>query len=223
MRKKFNWKRLSSGKQNAINSNVFFRKLTRKSDKQDAVVVDGGGTALYTGFQSSHLKEGQRIFCSSAISSMGTGLAETLGVFMSKRFKRIITIIGDGSMLMNIQDLLSISHQKIPAIICVINNNGYLAIRHTQNSFLESRLYGTHPDWNLGLLNFKAAASAFKVKYIRLSRPELIDETIDKLLKFKEPVLCEIITDENQKNLFSQGYKDNRDGTFTPLSLEHMQ
>ena len=96
-------------------------------------------------------------------------------------------------MLMNIQDLLSISHQKIPAIICVINNNGYLAIRHTQNSFLKSRLYGTHPDWNLGVLNFKKAASAFNVKYIRMSNSKLIDETIDKLLKLKEPVLCEVI------------------------------
>ncbi len=221
--KRLNWKRLSSGNKKFVNSNVFFRRLTRKSSGETAIVVDGGGTALYTGFQSSHIEEGQRIFCSSAISSMGTGLAETLGVFLSGNFKKIITIIGDGSMLMNIQDLLSISHLRIPVIICVINNNGYLAIRHTQTSFLNSRLYGTHPDWKLGVLDFKKAAKAFGVKYLRLSDANFINLTIDKLLETKGPVLCEVITSENQSNLFAQGYKDNGNGTFSPLSLEHMK
>ena len=102
--------------------------------RKDAIIVDGGGTALYTGFQSSFLTQGQDIICSSAISSMGTGLAETIGSFMSKRYDNLICIIGDGSTLMNIQDLQSISDLKIPVLICIINN-GYLAIRHTQEDF----------------------------------------------------------------------------------------
>ena len=61
------------------------------------IIVDGGGTALYAGFQSSVLYNKDRIICSSAISSMGTGLAETIGVAKSQLFKQLICVIGDGS------------------------------------------------------------------------------------------------------------------------------
>ena len=220
--KKLNWKKPDSTASKYVNSNIFFRKLTKIIKKNDAIVVDGGGTALYTGFQSSYIKENQRIFCSSAISSMGTGLAETIGVYASNKFKKIYTIIGDGSMLMNIQDLQSISDMNIPAVICVINNNGYLAIRHTQESFLGGRYYGTHPEYNLGVLNFKKAAETFNLKYIRLSNLKEIDDICKKLINYNKPVLCEVVTSENQKSLFSQKYKDNGDGTFSPLSLEFM-
>ncbi len=68
---------------------------------------------------------------------MGTGLAETIGVSKSKNFSKLICIIGDGSFLMNIQDLQTIVQDKINAIIVLVNNNGYLAIRNTQKEFLK--------------------------------------------------------------------------------------
>ena len=76
---------------------------------------------------------------------------------------------------MNIQDLQSISYLKIPVVICVINNNGYLAIRHTQQGFLENRYYGTHPDWKLGMIDFKKAAKAFKISYLKLDNNQIQD------------------------------------------------
>ena len=74
--------------------------------------VDGGGTALYSGFQSSYLYNGDRLICSSSISSMGTGLAESIGTSSSKMFKNYLCIIGDGSFLMNIQDIQTIVQKK---------------------------------------------------------------------------------------------------------------
>lgn len=206
-----------------VNSNNFFHHLTKKLKSEDVIVVDGGGTALYTGFQSSDFKEGQRVICSSAISSMGSALAEVLGVYMSKQHKRICCIIGDGSMLMNIQDLQIISDFKIPVIICVINNNGYLAIRHTQQGFLENRFFGTHPDWKLGCVNFEKAAQAFGIDYVKICDEELINTVCDDLLERVGPTICEVITSENQPALFSQQYEHNADGTATPLSLEYMK
>ena len=62
-------------------------QLTKTSKKRSGIVVDGGGIALYSGFQSSVIKKNTRLICSSAISSMGKGLAETIGVSKSKLFK----------------------------------------------------------------------------------------------------------------------------------------
>ena len=55
-----------------------------------------------------------------------------------------------------------------------------------------------------------------------LSEPRNINTVIEKILRKKRPTICEIITDENQPNLFSQKYKDNKDGTFSPMTLEFM-
>ena len=94
------------------NSNKFIRLLTSSISGKTCIIADGGGTALYSTFQSSVLKKNNKLICSSSISSMGTGLAETIGVVKSNKFKNHICIIGDGSFLMNIQDLQTLSEEK---------------------------------------------------------------------------------------------------------------
>ena len=152
------------------NSNLFIREITKKIKKKTCIIVDGGGTALYSGHQSSFIKKNNNLICSSSISAMGTGLAETIGAAKSKKFKKLICIIGDGSFLMNIQDLQTIKQDKINVIILLVNNNGYLAIRNTQKEFLNERYYGTHPNFNLTFPNFKDISKAFGVKHLLVKK-----------------------------------------------------
>ena len=204
------------------NSNFFIHSLTSKIKDKFCLVVDGGGTALYAGFQSSVLKDSDRIICSSAISAMGTGLAETIGVWRSNSFKKIICVIGDGSLLMNVQDLQTISQNKINTAIIVVNNNGYLAIRHTQKEFLKGKYYGTHPKWNLTMPSYKKISKAFEIDYLKVSKSSQINKAINKILHHKKPLICELMVNENQDALFKQGYAKNKEGRFTPQSLEEM-
>jgi acetolactate synthase I/II/III large subunit len=229
--KKFNWPDASVFKgQNwynpdvtqSPNSNVYIRELTKQTTEKMCLVVDGGGTALYAGFQSSVLKSGDRIICSSAISAMGTGLAETVGVSKLKEFSRILCVIGDGSFLMNVQDLQTIRQDNINVVISVINNNGYLAIRNTQKEFLGGRLYGTHPEWNLAMPSIEKIANAFEIPYVRLDKAEDVEQAVRRLSPAQGPIICEVVVDENQDVLFRQGYVDNGDGTFGPQPLSEM-
>ena len=207
---------------NSINSFSFIRRLSSKVKDACCYIIDGGGTALYAGFQSTQLKEKDRIICSSAISAMGTGLAESLGVAKTKKYDLMFCIIGDGSFIMNIQDLQSIAQEQINLKIIVINNNGYQAIRNTQNQFLEGRLYGTHPDWNLKMPSIKKMAIGFEIEYIKLENPDFIDNDIEKILMHNGPLIAEVVVDENQKPLFRQGFIKNDDGTFNPTDLSDM-
>ncbi len=218
--KKMNW--YLPKKTREPNSNFFIHSLTSKIKDKFCLVVDGGGTALYAGFQSSVLKDSDRIICSSSISAMGTGLAETIGVWRSNSFKKIICVIGDGSLLMNVQDLQTISQNKINTAIIVVNNNGYLAIRHTQKEFLKGKYYGTHPKWNLTMPSFKKISKAFEIDYLKISKSSQINKAINKILHHKKPLICELMVNENQDALFKQGYAKNKDGRFTPQSLEEM-
>ncbi len=218
--KSLNWYYPKSQKK--PNSNVFIRKITEELDANSAIIIDGGGTALYSGFQSSVLKKNARMICSSAISSMGTGLAETIGSFASRKFKELICIIGDGSLLMNCQDLQSISQYKINVKIILVNNNGYLAIRHTQKEFLNKRYYGTLPPKDISFPSFKDLAKAFKIKYHLIKSTSEIQKVINLSNKLKIPQIIELMVDENQETLFKQGYKKNQNATFSPMSLEEM-
>lgn len=218
--KDMNWYTPSENK--LVNSNSFIHELTDKIKEKFCMIVDGGGTALYAAHQSCVLKDGDRIICSSAISSMGTGLAETIGVAKSKKFKRLICVIGDGSFLMNIQDLQTIIQEKINVSIILVNNNGYLAIRHSQKEFLKGRYYGTHPNWNLTMPNFEKVSKAFNLRYEKLNNVNKKKIIIDKILKNKHPTVYEINVDESQSSLFKQGYLKNNKGIFIPQPLSEM-
>ena len=207
---------------NYINSNTFIRKITKSTQENTCVIIDGGGTALYAGFQSGYVKNKMRYICSSAISSMGTGLAETIGSHESKLFKKFLCIIGDGSFLMNCQDLQTIFQEKINVIIILVNNNGYLAIRHTQKEFLNKRYIGTQAPKYISFPNFKDLAKAFKIKHIKIKKNSEMENFIEKSSTIKGPLICEIITSDEQQSLFKQGYKKNINNTYTPVDLSEM-
>lgn len=218
--KKLNW--YEPNENEKPNSNVFIKKITSKLNDKSAIIVDGGGTALYAGFQSSIIKDNTKLVCSSSISSMGTGLAESIGAFASNKFKELICVIGDGSLLMNCQDLQSISQYKINLKIILVNNNGYLAIRHTQKEFLNKRYFGTIPPDDISFPNFKNLAKAFEIKYCCVKSISEIDSVIKSTKKIKKPLMIELVVDESQETLFKQGYKKNYNGTFSPMTLEEM-
>ena len=152
------------------------------------MVIDGGGTALYTGFQSSYIKEGSRLICSTAISAMGSGLPEAVGACLANGKKLTTCLIGDGSLMFNIQELETIKNLDLPIKIFVLNNNGYLAIRHTQDTFLEGRHCGTsEPD--ISIPSLRAVASCFGLRY---------ETQAELALAGEDPVLCEVITPSGQ-------------------------
>ncbi len=205
------------------NSNVWNRALTKAAPSKTCFIVDGGGTALYAGFQSTYISSlEQRIICSSGMSSMGTGLAETVGAYCSGRFDQYSCIIGDCSFTMNLQDLQTIKYLNIPVVISVINNNGQLAIRDTQRTFQEGRYFGTHPSWGLTNPSIRKIANAFGIKYLRLDEINEIDTLLEKIFDEKCPKIIEVVVDENQQVLFKQKYTKKENGTFQPHDLSDM-
>ena len=205
------------------NSNCWNRILTQNAPEKSCFVVDGGGTALYAGFQSTIISSiSQRIICSSGMSSMGTGLAESVGVFQSGKFDKIFCIIGDCSFFMNIQDLQTIKQLNIPIVISVINNNGQLAIRDTQTSFQESRYYGTHPNWGLTMPSIENVSKGFGYEYLKIDTNEELEKKALIAIALKIPIVVEILVEEDQPVLFKQKYLKNSDGTFSPCDLSDM-
>lgn len=205
-----------------VNPYVFMDMLSDALKKRDTMVVDGGGTNLYISFQALKVKEAQRLVTSSGIAAMGTGLPESVGACFANNIGRVICLIGDGSMQLNIQELQTIVHHKLPIKIFVMNNGGYLAIRHTQKAFLGGNFTGTCLEKGLSLPDFQKIGKAYGLTTFRIYRNGDLNRGIMRALATKGPVICEIMVSPTQELIATQGFEKNKDGTFSPRPLEDM-
>ena len=103
----------------------------------------------------------------SAIASMGYGLPAAIGTCIGGGRNNTICLEGDGSIMMNLQELQTILTNKLPIKIFLINNNGYHSIRITQtNLFSEHSKVGIGPESkDLSFPEFRKIAEAFGYPY----------------------------------------------------------
>ncbi|MFA7322704.1 MAG: thiamine pyrophosphate-binding protein, partial [Dokdonella sp.] len=122
-----------------INPYHFVEELFARLDGDD-IVVCGNATATIVPFQAGHIKPAMRMFSNSGSASMGYDLPAAIGAYFGAvaergKQKRIICLAGDGSIMMNLQELQTIAHHRLPIKIFVLNNRGYLSIRSSQKNF----------------------------------------------------------------------------------------
>lgn len=109
----------------------------------DAVVSCTNATPSLALFQAGAVKRGQRMFCNSGCAAMGFGLPAALGAAAAVRGKRpVVCLEGDGSLMMNLQELQTIRHNGFPVKLFLFDNNEYCSIRQTQDSFFAGRHTG---------------------------------------------------------------------------------
>jgi len=205
-----------------VNPYVFMDILSDKLKGDEVIVVDGGGTNLYISFQAFRVKGSQRLTVSSAIASMGTGLPESVGACFANGKKTTICTIGDGSMQFNIQELETIVHHNLPVKIFVMNNRGYLAIRHTQAEFLNGNFVGSSPEGGTSLPDFINVARAYRIKAIRVKDNLRVARAVQWALKQPGPALVELVISPDQKLIATQGFDHHADGTSSVRPLEDM-
>ena len=205
-----------------INSYVFNNLMNRIAPEGTCMVIDGGGTALYTGFQSAYVKEGSRLICSSAVSSMGSGLPEAVGACLANGRKLTTCLIGDGSLMLNVQELQTIKHHALPIKIFVVNNNGYLSVRNTQDAFLEGRRFGTGGEGDISWPRIEGLVRAFAIPFLRVSERPKAEGVICAAFNISGPVICEVICPSDQEMRWKQAFKREGD-RFIPQTLDNME
>ena len=139
--------------------------INRLSDlmKEDDILVIGQGTPLPCAHQAFKIKNNQIAFASNGLGEMGHGLPSAIGAALSG--KNAILLDGDGSMMMNLQELQTIVGYNLPVKIVVFNNEGYLFIKHTQKMLFNGRYTGVDSNTGVTIPNFKRIAYAFEIPY----------------------------------------------------------
>lgn len=126
-------------------------------------------------------------------------------------------LIGDGSFMLNMQELATIAHHQLPITIFVLNNRGYLAIRHTQQGFMESRFHGVDSK-DMTMPDIRGIAHAFGIHYCKLTEP--FEEMMGVALDSAIPIICEVDTPADQK-MVRQAFR-NIDGRMVAQPLSEM-
>ena len=136
-----------------INPYFFIENLFQQFS-EDEIIVTANGAACVIGFQAAKLKNKQRLFTNSGNASMGYDLPAAVGACIASGGKRVICIAGDGSIMMNLQELQTIAGNRYPIKIIIINNGGYQSIIQTQKTYFPDNQFGTNKYNGLTLPNF---------------------------------------------------------------------
>ena len=204
---------------NGINAYYFVETLFQQLEN-DEVVVCGDATACITPFQVAQVKRGQRVFSNSGCASMGYDLPAAIGAAVARDGKRVICLAGDGSSMMNIQELQTIAHNRLPVVIFILSNGGYLSIRNTQANFF-GHLIGEGPESGVSFPDFVQLAKAHGLPAMRLDG-EGFAEQIKEALAHDGPILCEVILDRSQSFEPKLSSKRLPDGRMVTAPLEDM-
>jgi len=143
-------------------------------------------------------KKGQRCLHPASQGSMGYALPAAVGAYYAHGGE-IIAVIGDGSIMMNLQELQTISYNKIPIKILVINNNVYSVIRSRQLELFRNRTIGTDPENGVSCPDFSKVANCFDIPYSMITDSSDLRNKLKQVFSCKGPVLCEIMAVRDQE------------------------
>lgn len=135
---------------------------------EGAITVVGNGSASVVGSASYFIKKDSRFIMNCAMSSMGYDLPAAVGACVASGKKPVVCMTGDGSIMMNLQELQTIVTNKLPVKIIIINNEGYQQIRLTQTNLFQKNFVGIGPEsGDLGFPDFEKIAGAFGIPFRR--------------------------------------------------------
>lgn len=204
------------------NPYAFLDKLSHNLP-QNAITVVANGSASVMGSQSYYIKQDDRFIMNCAFSSMGYALPAAIGICVAANMHDIVCIEGDGSIMMNLQELQTIVTNKLPVKIFIINNNGYHQIRQTQDNVFHNGYVGMGPEsGDLGFPNFQKLADAFGLPYVSIKNNQELASQISKVLQHDGYVMCEVFVTTTQKFEPKSATKKLDDGTLISPPLEDM-
>ena len=204
-----------------VNSYYFVDQLSEALNKNDTIITDMGFSFTST-HQALKVKEGQTFHTNSGHAPMGWGLPAAVGAFYAKNKNRVICLTGDGGFQLNIQELATVMHHKIPMKIFVFNNEGYLTIKQTQQLGFDGRIMGADKKSGLSFPNYRKLAETYQMNYFIAKSHKNLKNLIKKVINSKGASICELIMDPDEEQIPKAINKRTPEGKSIPTKFEDM-
>lgn len=202
---------------------AFIHYLSSHLPKENLTVVSNG-SACVVGSHNYVIQKDARFLINSGVASMGYGLPAAIGACIAYDRRTTICIEGDGSIMMNLQELQTILTNRLPIKLFLINNEGYHSIRQTQNNlFQEHSKVGIGPEsGDLSFPDYKKIAEAFGYPYACAHSNEEMKQMTDWALAQEGAVFCEVFVSPEQNFEPKSATKRLEDGTLVSPPLEDL-
>ena len=169
-----------------------FWKVFEQYEPEDSIVALGNNTANTSKLQIGVRKKNQRTLTNYTCGSMGYDLPAAIGAAVASN-KKVYCVTGDGSIMMNLQELQTIAQYDLPISVVVFNNDGYGAIRQTSKNFFQGNYIGCTPDSGVSFPPFEKVADTFGFTYMRCETNGELEEVVKNMLNSEKRVLLEVL------------------------------
>ncbi|WP_417535383.1 thiamine pyrophosphate-binding protein [Methylophaga sp.] len=170
----------------------FIDRLSTLTKANELIITGSSGLAVEVFYSTFVNKTGQRIFLTSGLGSMGYGLPAAIGGCLASGKKPVVSVEGDGSLQLNLQELSTLKSLNLPIRLFIMNNNGYASIRNTQRNYFDERYVATGQEAGLLIPDLVKLAEAIGLEAIRINDASELDEKIQYVLNHPGPILCDI-------------------------------
>jgi acetolactate synthase-1/2/3 large subunit len=189
-----------------INAYTFIEALSNVAPDDAVIVPTSSGTASEITFATWYPKPGQRMIFGPTFGAMGCAIPHAIGACIASGRKQTICIDGDGSFMMNIQELEVVRRLALPIAFFIFDNLGYRSIRATQDRFFDGRHVGADEGSGLTLPDILEVAKGFKITTMRIINPLQLKWNLERILSTSGPVVCAVNIDPNQVTIRPEGY-----------------
>lgn len=196
--------------------------LSEQMNENDIYQFTSSGTSVDIGMKMLRLKRGQRAFLNKSMAAMGYDIPACIGSCIGSGYKRTICVTGDGSAVMNMQELEVIRRLNLPVKLFISDNQGYSMIWHSQKGNFEGRLTGCTRASGLTLPDMQRIAEAFGIYAVRINAESELEPGVRSILEYDGPAVGIVRTDISQKVLPKQSSYMNKAGQMESRPLHDM-
>lgn len=169
--------------------------LSDRLTPEHLIVPGSSGACAEVTMQAIKVKTGERILNTPGLGSMGFGLPAAIGACLAAGRRETVSIVGDGGLQHNIQELQTLKRLELPVKLFILNNGGYGSIVNMQKGRFAGHFVACNAESGLTLPDLAAVAAAYQLRFERIATPKDLNAQVGRILAIPGPVLCEVIVD----------------------------
>ncbi len=173
---------------------ALLKLLSEKAGDRFMVACDVGQHQMWVA-QHCQFLENRAHLTSGGSGAMGYGLPAGVGAKLAKPDMHVVTVSGDGSFMMNIQEMATLNRYNIPLKIVLLDNSSLGLVRQWQELFYQENYseidLSDNPD-------FVVVAQAFNLDAFRITHRHEVEDAIDRLLAAERPTLLHVLIDPRE-------------------------
>ena len=209
------------GLPDGVSTYVLGEAISEASSPDDVIVSGSSGAGIEIYCLAAKLKEGQRLFLTTALGAMGNGLPGVIGACLANGRRRTICVDGDGGLQLNIQELETVHRLNLPIKLFVMNNDGYASIRTSQSRYF-GRLAGADATSGVTLPPLRGVVEAFGLPYARIDSDRDLATRVRELLEGPGPLVVEVKMPREEPRAPSLSSMRKPDGSMISKPLEDL-